>query len=102
MILAVVVVALCAAGGIAYGLESGDSGRARTASGNPGFATIERAGTTYVVVRPSTGQVIHLCWAPTPDVKFSPAPASRSGWVADSSSAVQHWLAYGPVKACKH
>ncbi len=92
------VVALCAAAGIAYGLVS-DGGRA-TASGTQRFATIDRAGTTYVVVKPSTGQATRLCWAPAPNVKFS--PASNAGWVADSSSAVRHWLSYGPVKSCKH
>jgi hypothetical protein len=98
VVVSLVVVALCAAAGIAYGLVR-DGGRA-TASGTQRFATIERAGTTYVVVKPSTGQVTRLCWAPAPNVTFSPAPASHAGWVADSSSAVRHWLSYGPVKSC--
>jgi hypothetical protein len=99
VVVSLVVVALCAAAGIAYGLVS-DGGRA-TASGTQRFATIERAGTTYVVPKPSTGQVTRLCWAPAPNVKFSPAPASRAGWVTDSSSAVRHWLSYGPLKSCR-
>jgi hypothetical protein len=99
--LALVVVTLGAAGGIAYGLESGGSGSARTATGRSGFATIVRAGTKYVVVKPSTGQVIRLCLAPAPNAKFSPAPTSHSGWVADSSSAVREWIYTGAVTACK-
>ncbi|HEX3453037.1 MAG TPA: hypothetical protein VHS03_00315 [Gaiellaceae bacterium] len=100
IVLAVVVVALCAAAGIAYGLESGGSG-ARKAAGSRGFATVVRAGTRYVVVKPSTGQVIRLCLAAAPRVKFAPAPTSHSGWVAESRAAVREWVYSGPVTACK-